>query len=473
VTTAAWSERLAEAAGPIVVKEVRQGLRARVFAIFFGLLLLGCLVVALVAAAEFDRRTNVELGPDYFRVFLGALGLVEFFVIPYTAFRAMSREREDETWVLLVLTGLGPRRIVRGKLTSALAQGLLYASACAPFVLFSYYLNGIDLPTVLVALLLAAAWSCLWVAFGVAAATLAHSRIGRALVHFGVLGVLLGATVGGIAFAAFFSEAGGRLLREQVGFRAFCAAVSLWALSTAWVLSEGAASGLALSSENAAKGPRLALSVQVLLALFAAGVVAALTDSRDPFAAAVGSVGSSVYLAVAGIFAVSEADGCPPARAGVRPWFRPGGLRGFLLSLALLAFATCGWFALYRAMGGTNLREVRVLYTAPLYVVLYLSIGVVLGRVTPLARFGEPVATRAGVTAGLIAGTGLPMFLAVLTGNRPNDRDMNVLSPLLGLAGINNGSRGASTFTLVGVGALLLAFVAWTVLVARDVGRRA
>ena len=76
---------------------VRQGLRAKVFAIFFGLLLLGCLVVALIAAAEFDRHSSIELGPDYFRLFLAAPAVVEFFVIPYTAFRAMSREREDET----------------------------------------------------------------------------------------------------------------------------------------------------------------------------------------------------------------------------------------------------------------------------------------------------------------------------------------------------------------------------------------
>ena len=50
-----FAERLVETVGPIVVKEVRQGLRARVFAIFFGTLLVACLSMALIALA--DRKS--------------------------------------------------------------------------------------------------------------------------------------------------------------------------------------------------------------------------------------------------------------------------------------------------------------------------------------------------------------------------------------------------------------------------------
>src|SRR5439155_10883556 len=103
--------------------------------------------------------------------------------------------------------------------------GLLYASACAPFVLFSYYLNGIDLPTVLVALVMAAAWSCLLVCLGVAAATQAQSRIGRALVHFLVLGVMLAGTAAGIAWANVLAEEGGRVLRTELAVKLLCLAM--------------------------------------------------------------------------------------------------------------------------------------------------------------------------------------------------------------------------------------------------------
>lgn len=472
MTSVALSERLAEAAGPIVVKEVRQGLRAKVFAIFFALLLVGCLVVALVAAAEFDRHTNLELGPDYFRLFLAALAVVEFFVIPYMAFRAMSREREDETWVLLVLTGLGARRIVRGKVSSALAQGLLYASACAPFVLFSYYLNGIDLPTVLVALVMSAAWSCLLICVGVAAATQAQSRIGRALVHFLVLGLLLGGTFAGIAFSAFFAEEGGRLLREEAGFRAFCAGHVVWSLTTAWVALEGAAAGLALLSENAARGPRLALTVQVLLALGAAAVVALLSDTRHVMSAAVGSVAMSAHLCVAGLFAVSEHDGFPPAFARERAYFRPGAARSFMVIVFLLSLSTAAWFGMYRAFGGGDTKAIRILLAGPLFVLLYLSLGVLLGRLTPLRELGEPIATRAGFAAAVFLGTTVPMFISVMLGRRANYKDLNVLSPLLGIPNINSGGRGATTLGLAVVCGLLFGLIAFTTLAARDSERR-
>ncbi len=125
------SERAQEVVGPIVVKEVRQGLRARVFGVFFGLMLAACLVVAIIALATSSAYD--QGGRDAFGAFLVALNVVCCFVIPYTAFRSMAREREDETWVLLALTGLGARSIVRGKWLSASAQAMLFASACAPF----------------------------------------------------------------------------------------------------------------------------------------------------------------------------------------------------------------------------------------------------------------------------------------------------------------------------------------------------
>lgn len=468
----AFGERLAEAAGPIVVKEVRQGLRARVFAIFFGLLLLGCLVVALVAAAEFDRRTRLELGPDYFRLFLAALAIVEYFVIPYTAFRAMAREREDETWVLLVLTGLGPRRIVRGKVASALAQGLLYASACAPFVLFSYYLNGIDLPTVLAALVMAAAWSCLLVCLAVAAATQAHSRIGRALVHFLVLGTLAAATLAGIVFSAFFAEEGGRLLRDQLAFRAVCLGQVVWCLTTAWVASEGAASGLSLLSENAARGPRLALTAQVLAAMAVAGLVAWLGDSADEKGPLAGSLLMALHLGIAGIFAVSEPDGCPPALSRVRRYFRPGAVRSFGVIVSLIAATTLAWFAMFRAFGGGPGENERRLLVAPMFAVMYLSLGVLLGRLTPLRGLGEPLATRIGVVVALFLGTAAPMFISVLLGHRANSKGLNVLNPLLGITNFNGGLRGTRATWLVLSCAVGFGFLAFTTLSARDSERR-
>src|SRR5262245_11512527 len=106
-------ERIAERVNPIIVKEIRQGLRTRAFWIFFSLMLIACVIISLIAAATGEGWTN--RGKTYFLVYDVCLGFVQFFVILYSAYRSMVRECEEETWVLLTLTGLGSRRILRGK----------------------------------------------------------------------------------------------------------------------------------------------------------------------------------------------------------------------------------------------------------------------------------------------------------------------------------------------------------------------
>ena len=161
-------ERIGERANPIIVKEIRQGLRTRAFWVFFSLMLIACVIISLVAVATTDGWPMK--GRVYFIAYDICLGLVQFFVIPYSAYRSMAREREEETWVLLTLTGIGPRRILRGKMSSFMLQGVLYTSAAAPFLLFSYYLNGIDLPTILVVMIVGVAWQLLLISIAVSVA---------------------------------------------------------------------------------------------------------------------------------------------------------------------------------------------------------------------------------------------------------------------------------------------------------------
>ena len=57
-------------------------------------------------------------------------------------------------------------------------QAGLYASAAGPFLLLSYFLNGIDLPILLTVLALGGCWLVFLTVLSVCAATLAIAKLG-------------------------------------------------------------------------------------------------------------------------------------------------------------------------------------------------------------------------------------------------------------------------------------------------------
>lgn len=469
------ADRVMEAVGPIVVKEVRQGLRARVFAICFGLLLLACLVTALVAAADVGESGLTSLGPQYLTLFLCGLAVVCFFVIPYTAYRSMAREREDETWVLLALTGLSSRRIVRGKVASAFTQALLYSSAGAPFILFSYFLNGVDLPTLLLEVLFASCWALALTAIAVALGTEGHTRIGRAVAHFLVLGILGAATVGGMAFGANFAREGGQWIQQE-GFLIFAGVFPAVLLTSTVLVLEGAAAGLSLASDATVKGARLVFVGQLVVAVAGTYLGVSLDGAAPKDLAAAFSVMSSIFVLGFGFFAVSEQDGHPRS-VKVPTFFTAGALRSFQLVMLALVVLTAAWATLYTLIPnatGYGYRHDRYWYSifaAPLYVGLYLSIGVVLGRTWPLRGAPQPLATRVGfLSAVAIAAIASPV-LAVIAGQRANDKGFNALNPVFGMVNFLEKLQehhAVLNLALLGVGWVVWSALAWAMLKKRD-----
>ena len=97
---AAASERV----NPIVLNEVRRGLRTKVFSVAFVILLVACTVTSLIAFGVYEPGSG-SVGQSAFIALFGGLSVVSFFMLPYSAYRSLSREREEKTWPLLVLTG--------------------------------------------------------------------------------------------------------------------------------------------------------------------------------------------------------------------------------------------------------------------------------------------------------------------------------------------------------------------------------
>jgi len=473
LTEAAFADRLAELAGPIVVKEVRQGLRAKVFAIFFGLLLLACLVVAAVAAAQ-TGDSYAPTGPDYLGVFFAAQSLVCIFVIPFTAFRSMVREREEETWVLLALTGMPARRIVRGKVSSALAQASLFASCCAPFVLFSYYLNGVDVLTLLVGLWLTFCACVFAVCGAVALGTEGHTRIVRNALQLVALVVLGAFTFACISFGFILAKEGGQM-RASGDFGTAVGVLSFILLSSAWVLLEAGGSNLALPTETAAGTVRLSLVVQHAVAIGGSIALGLMTKPVGNELPALGSVFTSLALVVTGFFLVSEDEGYPGKVKGRPRWTAPGARRGWQLLLGLLAFDTVGWLVFASLIDKTSDRWMHPVFAAPAYVGLYLCLGVLVGRIGFFARSGYKAATRAGfLTSVGVASVMLPV-IAVIAGERANDVSFNYLNPIFGMVNwFDRPWLGSSLGGLIALGVCFFfaTLFCWGVLDSRDKSRR-
>ncbi|MHB8873554.1 MAG: ABC transporter permease [Myxococcaceae bacterium] len=438
-------------------------------------MLLACLVISLIAFAASQQDELSFDGNKYFLAFFICLALVHFFVIPYTAYRSLAREREDETWVLLSLTGLGPRRILRGKLGSFLVQAALYASAATPFMLFSYFLNGIDLPTILVTVSLGAAYTVFLTALAVSAATLAEAKLLRGIVHLGVLALLLAATGVGLTVAVALTEEGPALLRER-GVQVVIGAAAWAMLSFGVLLFEGAAARLALATESYAFGPRVVFLLQALVGA-AIGYWLWEAEGQKAGVAAVLGIGYSFTVVLGGAFLVTDVDGQSKRQRAATKFFsllRPGALRGFRLVMAVLVLGLGYWLTLFYLSPGRSSSDVEPLHTlvaGAVYVALYLSAAVVAGRLPFLRPLGVAAASRLMFAVLVFVGSSFPPLVAVLWGARARAVRPNLLNPIVGMLNFAESGQyhagwipAADTYL-----ELLVAVAALTVLLAEAV----
>ena len=127
---------------PMLVKELRQGVRTRVFVALFILLQVAMLLTVsltlLVAAHGVDTAT----GTGFFWVFVGLPVLV---VLPLNGLGAINGEIRANTLELIFLTRLTAFRIVVGKWLAIFAQCLLFLCAVLPYLVLRYYIGGINL----------------------------------------------------------------------------------------------------------------------------------------------------------------------------------------------------------------------------------------------------------------------------------------------------------------------------------------
>src|SRR5206468_9430444 len=106
-----------------------------------------------------------------------------------TGIRLIS-ERSPANMDLLFITTISPRAIIAGKSLAAAALTLLIFSACMPFMVLTYLLRGIDLPTMFIVLALSFFLVVMTIQMTVFVASLPASRPMRLMLGIAELVIL-------------------------------------------------------------------------------------------------------------------------------------------------------------------------------------------------------------------------------------------------------------------------------------------
>ena len=335
---------------PILVKEVRQALRGRYFRVCFVLTLVAVTIVACAFIVAMGSHSVSEReANDFFMAIFTCLCIAVLGLVPFWAFNAMGGEWEENTFDLLIISNLSPRQIVGGKMLAAGVQALLYFSAFAPFLIFSFLLRSIDLVVVGVIL-----GGVMLVSFGLSALALMLSTLSR--VRFArvvLMAALAGALVGAVAISFEIAE---ELMRNPAELHTSDARFALIFFSLAVGLVAAfcfatTCNMLAHAEENRSSAVRI-LTTAALLALigFIGYTFYAGTGPPREFLSGF-CVAVVVALLVPSTFFSTESEALgrraalrvpknPILAAAITPWL-PGGGRGLLLTLIHLALVFC------------------------------------------------------------------------------------------------------------------------------------
>ena len=200
---------------PIAVRELRQAARQRRTPLLLGALPTAFTLLALVlAAAMSSPSSGAVIGATVFEIFFAVATCVVVVVGATVAANGVASEREGHTWEPLLLSGLRPIAIARGKFLSAFAQAALYLLSLAPSAALAFVFGGVTVAEILVAFGLLLAVAALAVLFGLAVSSYARTARGA------LAGTLIATLLVGPAMYVVFSATGmvvGDVLGEDAG----------------------------------------------------------------------------------------------------------------------------------------------------------------------------------------------------------------------------------------------------------------
>jgi hypothetical protein len=428
---AKWLETAGEWLNPILVKEVRQALKSRQFSVTFTLVLcLGWLWtiggIALLPDVSFSAN-----GPELFFGYYMILAFPLILIVPYSAFRSLIAEREDNTYELVAITSLRPRQIVGGKLGSAVAQMTVYFSAVAPCLAFTYLLRGIDVPTICFIMFYTFIASLGFSLCALLLATIAKEKHWQVMISVLIIVGLFYAFIGACSICHDLL----RSTRSPFNDPDFwswniCLQMAFWSTFVLFYLA--AAAQLTFTAENRSTPLRIAMLGQhVLLATWVGYLVASAEDNRFDRISAYGAmyiVFATLYWFAAGSIMNGEMPELSPRVKRRLPttvvgrafftWFNPGPGTGYvfavcnMIAAALLASVCVAYGA--QTMnptirgGPTTAQVLEFIALLTCYGVFYLGLAGLLLRL--LRKVTTVSLSLAAIFTGLLvfAGWGVP-----------------------------------------------------------------
>lgn len=472
--------RLGERCPPVLVREVRQALRGRVFRIAFLLVSTGGLVAAaaIAAAGSASLRPSEEIGRSLFDFVLVALFVTCLVQVPFGAFQSLASEWDEDTYDLLAMTNLRPRRIVFGKLVGALLQSCLHVCALTPVVVMCFLMRGVGL--LQIALLLGS----------IALLCFAYSSVAIALASLTRLRLLRGLLQAAFALAAVFTSVA---LYEEIGqslLRRTMRSSELWltggflavaCIATVALGVEIASARLAHPEENRSTGLRVVVALS-MFAGFAWLFGAMLNFGFDYEPLTYGTMGLSAFGALLSSSFVTERDPLGrrarlevPAsalRARVSTPLLPGGARGLLFVAfgfaAAFAFHVSLYFTHASSIGGNawkatkllvcgpfglvlgpvlRLEQVQDKHTGPFALLVWLSwLWLVLVAARAVARFIPASLRGVSILVPFLVAllvVAAPIFFGLAIGDDDLQDGEHIGNPAWLVAGIDDGNRFA------------------------------
>ncbi|MEQ8788278.1 MAG: hypothetical protein RIC55_18360 [Pirellulaceae bacterium] len=418
-----WSERL----NPILVKEARQALKSRVVLAMFLLVLVLAWFWSFVGLSIDGPAAPGRL------LLAGYVWILAFplaVAIPFSAFQSLAAEREDGTYDLVAITTLHTRQFLSGRMAVASLQLMIFLSALAPCIAFTYLLRGVDLLLILLLLSHAVWCSLLLTSFSLFLATLAENRQIRVFLSMLLLVVIVIVYFGVSSNVAEWLVRGRQLPYTEIQFWVGQILVLTFAASVFYLLHFASIASIGIASENRSTPVRVVMLAQQALIVGWGAWYALGFEERE--ALEITLAAGAVYWFVMGALLVGESPHLhqrgrrrlPESLLGraVLTWLQPGPGSGFVFAVAnfvamLVVLQGLGAMLEFRGnrvtFGPMFRGEMEwTLIALGCHFVIYLGLCRML--IIPLRRIGNigPALGFVVIFALLMAGTFTPLVLA-------------------------------------------------------------